>query len=562
MFLCCKNVVDKHKIILRYFSVTFSLPYTLHAIEDLNDEKIDGVILVASSVEYLDGPLEPLKDAVEAYIKVNKAAAKEASVVTCPGIAASRLIYAPTGPLNRDYDDVRRFQDAGTNGIKLALAAGCKAPLVVVQASMKHVLSVRVATLAVLTGLYTALEVREASPEKAAKVDRVGVWTDPTDRDAMATIMFFTNTVLASMASAHQVYADIAGSDPERMAPPRVAEYVENIFKDTCVKVRVVSDPETLSKEYPLLMAVNRATKAIDRQTARVIHLEYFDPDHPVDTTLMFVGKGVTYDTGGADVKYGGAMAGMHRDKCGAAFVAGLFKLLAHWKPRGLKVIGAMSMVRNSIGSDAYVSDELFTSRAGVRVRIGNTDAEGRMAMADVLCEMKEKALNEKNPALFTVATLTGHVIRCYGENYGAMVANGPAQKAGLVNRLLGASEVSGDPLEHSKLRREDFEFHAGKSECEDIIQSGGKPSTMTDRGHQSPAAFLIMASGLDKHGLDSANMLPFCHLDIAGSAGQPPKHPTGSPLVAFAHAFVLNRESPSTAVPEEQEHLLYNVVA
>jgi len=47
-----------------------------------------------------------------------------------------------------------------------------------------------------------ALEVREASPEKAAKVDRVGVWTDPTDRDAMATIMFFTNTVLASMASA------------------------------------------------------------------------------------------------------------------------------------------------------------------------------------------------------------------------------------------------------------------------------------------------------------------------------------------------------------------------
>ena len=71
MYLCCKNVIDKHNIILRYFSVTFSLPYTLHAIEDLNDEQIDGVILVASSVEYLDGPLEPLKNAVEAYIKVS-----------------------------------------------------------------------------------------------------------------------------------------------------------------------------------------------------------------------------------------------------------------------------------------------------------------------------------------------------------------------------------------------------------------------------------------------------------------------------------------------------------
>lgn len=67
---------------------------------------------------------------------------------------------------------------------------------------------------------------------------------------------------------------------------------------------------------------------------------------------------------------------------------------------------------------ECYVADELITSRANVRVRVGNTDAEGRMAMADSLCEAKEIAANEVNPQLFTIATLTGHVIRAYGDQY------------------------------------------------------------------------------------------------------------------------------------------------
>ena len=65
-------------------------------------------------------------------------------------------------------------------------------------------------------------------------------------------------------------------------------------------------------------------------------------------------------------------------------------KIVDELKPSNVAVVGAMSMVRNSVGSDAYVADEIITSRAGVRVRVGNTDAEGRMAMADVLCKVPE----------------------------------------------------------------------------------------------------------------------------------------------------------------------------
>lgn len=111
-----------------------------------------------------------------------------------------------------------------------------------------------------------------------------------------------------------------------------------------------------------------------------------------MDTTLFLIGKGITFDTGGVDVKAGGVMAGMHRDKSGAAAIAGFFKTLSLLKPKGLSVHGALALVRNSVGSDGYVADEIITSRAGRRIRVGNTDAEGRMVMTDLLCEAKEQA--------------------------------------------------------------------------------------------------------------------------------------------------------------------------
>lgn len=131
----------------------------------------------------------------------------------------------------------------------------------------------------------------------------------------------------------------------------------------------------------------------VPRHDGRVVHLEYNPPpsDGSVDTTLFFVGKGITYDTGGADVKANGVMAGMHRDKCGAAAIAGLFRTIGLMQPPGLCVKASLAFVRNSIGAESYVADEIIVSRAGKRVRIGNTDAEGRMVMADLLCEAKEQ---------------------------------------------------------------------------------------------------------------------------------------------------------------------------
>ena len=193
---------------------------------------------------------------------------------------------------------------------------------------------------------------------------------------------------------------------------------------------------ETFLKNYPCFAAVNRAANVTARHQGRIIKLEN-NPNGKIDRTLFLVGKGLTYDTGGADIKTGGNMISMHRDKCGAAFVAGFFKTLSILKPKGLKVYGTMCMARNSIGEECYVADEILISRAQKRIRVGNTDAEGRLAICDALCEAKELASQDKETSssveLFTIATLTGHAARAYGTSYSAIMANGPAKREQVV---------------------------------------------------------------------------------------------------------------------------------
>jgi leucyl aminopeptidase len=214
-------------------------------------------------------------------------------------------------------------------------------------------------------------------------------------------------------------------------------------------------------------------------------------------------------------------MAGMSRDKCGAAAICGFMKCVEMRQPEDLHVISALCMVRNNVGEECYVADEIITSRAGVRVRVGNTDAEGRMAMSDSLCLMKERAIKENlpDPHLYTIATLTGHACLALGDYTGVM-DNKVALNAGHAFNFCRAGDEIGDPSEISPLRREDFDFHRSKAYGEDLLQCNNLPSSRTPRGHQTPAAFMIMSSGLDKCDASSSTPLKYTHLDIAGSAG------------------------------------------
>merc|ERR1712083_83747 len=331
----------------------------------------------------------------------------------------------------------------------------------------------------------------------------------------------------------------MGGSDPERMAAPRVEEYVRAAFQGTNVKVEVDKGQEFFEREYPCLAAVNRCSSTVPRHDGRLIWLTY-EGEGVAKKTVYLVGKGITYDTGGADIKAGGVMAGMSRDKCGAA-AAGLMKTLAELQPPSVKVVVAMCMVRNSVGANCYVADEIITSRAGVRLRVGNTDAEGRMAMVDVLCRAKELALSDPDPQLMTIATLTGHAIIAMG-NYSAVMDNGTARKEQFAQKLFATGEKYGDPFEVSNIRREDYKMIFDDSkEFVDVIQCNNAPSTRTPRGHQFPAAFMHHVSGLDKNMASSDHPLKYSHLDIAGSSGGLPHPTTGSAVTALVMHLLAN---------------------
>ncbi|KPZ64392.1 Cytosol aminopeptidase [Pseudoalteromonas sp. P1-16-1b] len=479
----------------------------------------DALIIISDDFSHI--PNTPLRDAILNQAQVDSRIGNQVTLLV---IAGKRVVLAPTGPLNRDYDDVRRYFDAAKLAINEAKASGSVNPAIYLPAlntDSRYQHALEVAYLGACQALWQPLEAREFHGHGIEPITQIGLI------DANEQTIKAVNALAAGQYAAR----DLCGTEPERMAPPRFADYCSELFNNSAVSVDVIDDLAAIDKHYPMLSTVARASYAVERHHPRVVKLEYV-PEGEVTRTLMFVGKGLVYDTGGADLKVGGYMAGMSRDKGGAASVAGFMKAVADYQPKGVKVIAFLAVVRNSIGSDCFVPDEIITSREGVRVRIGNTDAEGRLAMGDLLSEMKDLAVNEINPTLFTVATLTGHAARAMGP-YGAYVENGPARSANISRQLADCGDLWADGAEVSRSRREDYDFIKPRTLADDVLSSNNAASAVTARGHQFPMAFLAVVGGLDKHGNESTLPLPYVHMDIAGSGVEGGDWQHGKPTAA-----------------------------
>jgi len=511
------------------------------------DSQWDAVVAVGPIKSF--GWVPEVQEVIGRIAAVDANIDSQVAVHAANGLAGRRLILAPTGALHRDYDDARRFADAAQSGIRRAREAGAKRPLVLVggapdQPRYAHV--PEVVALAVLGGLW--------EPWEAGR-DRNGNLVDRSRFETIEEIGFGSERKAATQKLGRWVHAvesgrslarDIGGSDPDLMLPTRIVEMCEEAFAGTAVHPEVQwvgHDKEDWenAKSYPLIAAVGRASQAVKRQRPCVIRLEYVGSG-PITKTLLFAGKGLVYDTGGADIKAGGHMAGMSRDKCGGAAVAGFLKTVAALAPTGVRVIGEIGAVRNNVGADSFVADEILVAHSGRRVRVGNTDAEGRLVLADLLSHLREDALQAENPLLFSIATLTGHAALALGP-YTAAVENGPARAQGVASRLFELGEVWADPFEISHLRREDWHFVRPRSSADDVLSCNNEPSSRTTRGHQFPAAFLNIASGLDAHGGDSNRPLPYTHLDVAGSAVENGDfqhgRPTGAPIVTLTQSLL-----------------------
>lgn len=297
---------------------------------NIEDNDFDGLAILFTNVNV---DFMQLNSTILSHMELDDRLGKEPVLIVNENSPGSRVLMGPVGSLNGDVDDLRRFSEAARSLLKCCTSVGIKRPLfwMVDPADCSRLNSDYryrkiVTMLALEAQCYIPLQAREVLFPSGNPNHEIGIY------DLSPSMASWVGAV----DSGRRLAKDIGGADPERMAPMKCANYILDAFRsENDVSIAVYSDPKFLKAEYPLLDAVSRASYKVARHAPcvvrkyNVLHLgmEYFSPDQAaVEENIFLIGKGVTYDTGGADIKHGGHMKGMSRDKCGAAACAGFMK--------------------------------------------------------------------------------------------------------------------------------------------------------------------------------------------------------------------------------------------
>lgn len=189
---------------------------------------------------------------------------------------------------------------------------------------------------------------------------------------------------------------DLINAPPCDLGPYEFAAKAEEIAKANKAKFKVIKDQKLIKEGYEAIYAVGKASE----KRPCLVDFTWGNEKHP---KVTLVGKGITFDTGGLNMKGGGSMRMMKKDMGGAAIVLGLAQTIMEAKlPVRLRVL--LPLAENHISDNAYRPSDIIKTKAGVTVEIDNTDAEGRV----VLCEPLNEADSEQPDLLIDVATLTG----------------------------------------------------------------------------------------------------------------------------------------------------------
>ena len=224
---------------------------------------------------------------------------------------------------------------------------------------------------------------------------------------------------------------DLINTPASDLGPEDLAKSVQDLFERHGGSGTIISGENLLEMGFPMVHAVGRASS----RTPCLADFSWGSKDHP---KITLVGKGVVFDTGGLDIKPANAMSLMKKDMGGAANVMGLASMIMEAKvPVRLRVI--VPCVENAVSGSAFRPGDILRSRKGLTVEIGNTDAEGRLVLADALALADE----EDPDLLIDIATLTGAARVALGPDMPPFYTH-DEELAGDLSRI---SQVSNDPL-------------------------------------------------------------------------------------------------------------------
>ena len=281
---------------------------------------------------------------------------------------------------------------------------------------------------------------------------------------------------------------DMVNEPPNVLTPTRMAEIAHELAQAEALECRVLERHDMEELGMGGFLGVAKGSS----QPPKLIVLQYRgDPDNPANN-LALLGKGITFDSGGLSLKTASGMEDMKRDMAGGAAVMGAMLVLARLAPR-LNITGIIGATENMPGGSAQRPGDIVRTMGGKTIEVLNTDAEGRLVLADLLCYARHLGLGR----LVDVATLTGAVVVALGNRISGVMGNDQR----LVDRVIAAGSAAGEPAWQLPLH-DDYKEHL-RSTVADIKNVGGRGA-----GAITAACFLA----------EFTDGTPWAHLDVAGT--------------------------------------------
>ena len=452
----------------------------------------EGVTSPAGGTGAVDRALDGAISALIADREITGRQGETVTIHTFGKLPAKRVVVAGLGKREKFDTDVVRAVSGGVarrlrqTGAKRAATIAHGAGIGGLDAGE----SAQAIAEGTLLGLYEFKRYRssrnDSSDDDARSLDELAIVESDESRVQALTAGAAKGALLAECAA---LARDLVNEPANVVNPIRMAEAATEVADEAGMSITVLGREDMMEHGMGAMLAVTQGSA----NEPRLIIMEYLgDPERP-ENNIAIVGKGITFDSGGISIKPASSMWEMKGDMSGGASVIGAMKGIAALKPK-INVFGVVPAVENMPSGTAQRPGDIIRAMNGKTIEVDNTDAEGRLILADAICYIKE---TRKARRVVDIATLTGAVVVALGHVASGVM--GTSQE--LVDSVLAASRSTGEKMWQLPL----FEEYKrqNRSDYADVKNTGGRPA-----GSITAALFI----GEFTDGVEWA------HLDIAGT--------------------------------------------
>lgn len=442
----------------------------------------EGAPAASGTGEHLPAATRKMLEGLQASGELTGKALECTLIHNPPGLAASRLLLVGAG--KRETFAIPHLMRLSGTAVRYARGKGIREVSWLCNTSHMTPETLKNVVQGAILADYDADKYRsDRNPEK--RVDRFDLLTGSFKTGKADAAAMEEGRIIAESANFTR---DLVNEPSNLMTPTILAGRAVEIAKEFGLQSNVLGAEEIRALKMNAFWAVAQGSN----EPPCLIVLRYTPADAPESPVIGLVGKGITFDTGGISIKPAASMEEMKTDMAGGATMLGVMRAIAQLKPK-VRVIAVVPATENMPGGKAYKPGDVITAMSGKTIEILNTDAEGRLVLADAIHYAKQQGAT----VLIDAATLTGAVTIALGNITTGVFGNDKVW----VNRILASAASTGERMWELPVD-EEYRDHY-KSMIADIANTGGR------YGGAITAAMFVG---------EFAGDTPWVHLDIAGT--------------------------------------------